>query len=168
MSSLTTRTFELNVPENGDIRPQYELLRKMLDTKPGFTAAFTVHNSPYISFPDPNAMLADPEREGFSVTFTWPLAPGDTATPVGLAKLFVEFKDFINDSIRKGSLEQALLAHGTVTCTMTEYLAGVVIGQWLLSDALISSVSISEDGAPNEQSPPISMSIALEFNAILR
>jgi hypothetical protein len=166
--SLTKRTFELNAPENGDVsKLQYALLRKILDSKPAYTASFYVHNAPYVSFPDPNAVEGQPEREGYSVTLTWPLTPGDKATASTVAQFFVSLKDLIRDTNTKGSLVQALVEQGMVDCTMTESLADVVVGQWLLSEALITSASIDEN-VPNEQAPPTSMSISIEFSAFLR
>lgn len=165
--SLIKQVFVLNeldhVGKNGK---QHALVKRLLSG--ASEVSFYTPTTAHVVFPDANSTPRDPDREGWSVTFTYPVHAGDLAGPTGLATLYTEIKEFIEETSRAGSLENALNKQGVVSGQMNQYMAAVMTGHWLLTEALIIAVSIDEAGAPNPESPPTHIVISVEFNAIVR
>lgn len=165
--SLVKQVFVLDeLNQVGPNAKQHALVKRLLSGNPEIS--FYIPSNPEVSFPDANSTPQDPGREGWSITFTYPVHAGDLAGPAGLAALYVDIKEFIEETNRKGTLENALSSQGVISGQMNQYMADVLIGHWLLTEALIISASIDESGAPNQKSDPTHITMAIHFSAVLR
>lgn len=169
---LTRQAFVLKTLDHvGRNQVQHALLERLLARGPAIS--FYTPSSPHLNFPDANDVKSEPSREGWTVTFTHKLETSTDHTNTNdlvteLATLYVDFKNFIEEANRAGTLVNALNTHGVIQGQMNEYLGGVPIGQWLLADALITGVSIDEAGMVNEQSRPTDIVICVDFSGYVR
>lgn len=165
--SLTKQVFILDeLNQVGSNAKQHALVKRLLSGSP--EVCFYTPTTARVSFPDANSTPSDPERESWSLTFTYPVNAGDLAGPTGLATLYTDIKAFIQETSRTGNLENALSQQGVISGQMNEYMVDVMTGHWLLTEALIISCSIDEAGVTAPKSPPTHIVISVEFSVILR
>lgn len=172
--SITEQTFIPGIGTLNDER-QTGLMVRLMELKPQVTFD-ELSRQAYLRFPDSNAPRPQPEREGYSVTFMYPVRaiPDDargwqkTDLAVQVCNLFVEIRQFILETQQNGSLEEAIRNQGTVEATFLEHMAGVEIGRWLLIEGLISEVILREERLAPEQPATDALSITVEFNGYLK
>lgn len=165
MSSLIKQEFILNeLNQVGANAKQHDILKRLLGGMP--ETVFYAPRCTNVDFPNPNDVAKDPSRESWGLTLTYELRGDGTEVAAGLAKLYVELKDHINETSSKGSLDNALSAQGVLSAQFNQYMAGVQTGHWLLTDALIIGASLEE--TLSEGNDPTHVHVYLEFNAVVR